>query len=471
MRISDPIMPRDISARVPLNAIQTRSLDHFRKQGCLSLRSCVSAIRIRGVLDAKLLEKSVEAVVCRHESLRTSFVDIDGLPYQLVNEAQPFELATTYVPGAANHNEPEALRLITEFCSEKVNLAAGPLFSGRLFKLSESDHILVCALDHMICDGTSLGILDTEIWTAYRQLSRGEPVNLPPLSIQFGDYCVWQHENYVSWRERHLGYWRERLQGAREIRLPRSCALGNSSESAASELTYFRLGKGLSARLHAQAEKARVPVAWLLLAVHAVALSRWCKQSDVVLLFVTHARYRSELLPIIGFIASHVYLRLNVAGEVTFSSLVREIKRQMFLAVEHEDFDRVTDFLPGWGVSYTEGYFNWLPHFGAQRAFDFGQTGEENFSLQPFSFRVPITSSAFPFLPLYSDTTEGITLIIDFNRGAFPRSFVDKFAADIRRLAEVASKSPLAPIAEILCIGPATINATDVAESGQQSMG
>lgn len=439
------IVPRSAGARVPLSPAHVRMWNYLQPHGGWSTRPCASTIRIVGKLHAELLRKSIQTVVHRHESLRTRFVEVDGLPYQCVDPPAEFDLVTVDVAEPA-----EVTRLITDLCREKVNISRGPLFVARLFRLSEGDHILVCALDHMISDGTSMGILDRELWTVYRQLSCDLPLTLPPLSVQFGDYCVWLEENNLSWRDQHLEYWNERLRGVPELRLPRTDATANSSMEAAGKLSYFPLGKDLSDRLRKLAEQQRAPVAWLLLAVYAVALSRWCRQKDLLIKFVSHGRYREELRPMIGLLVSYAYLRLNLEGDLTFTSLVREIQRQVFLAVQHEDYNRVTDVLADWGV-HTDGYFNWLPEYGAQGDFDFGQTGSEEFRLQPFPYRVPGSS----FLPLFSDGEEGITLIVDFKPSVFPRSVVDKFAADIQWLAQAFSEQPLASVADYLDLSAA----------------
>jgi len=432
MQVFRRIQPRPADARVPLTAIQAQMWSYMREHGNVSLRTCASTIRIVGKLDAALLERCIGLIVRRHESLRTRIAEVDGLAQQFFDEAEQFELVTVDLSNSTHPLEDKARQLIHAFCAEKVDLTRGPLFAARLFKLSQTDHVLVCALDHMISDGTSLGILDTDVWTAYRQAADGLPILLPPLSAQFGDYCVWQEDNYISWREQHQEYWRARLHGAPELRIPRTGACGDSS-SCTSESRHFPLGKHLSERLCVQAERDRVPVAWLLLAVYAVVMSRWCNQQDVLLTFVSHARYRDELRPMIGFVASYVYVRLHVPEAVALSSIVREIKRQMFLAVQHEDFGRVTGLLSEWGVPYTEGYFNWLPNFGAQRPFDFGQTGAEEFELRPFPFRVPIPAD---FFPLFYDSAEEIVLIVDFKPSVFPHSVVEEFAIDIASLAE-----------------------------------
>jgi hypothetical protein len=444
------IMSRPVGARVPLSPAHVIMWNHSRKHGGWSTRPCASTIRIVGTLHVELLQRSIEAIVHRHEALRTRFVEVDGSPYQCIDDPAKFDLSTLDLSGPVPVEDPEVAHFVTELCSEKVHLSRGPLFVARLFRLSPTDHILACAAEHMISDGTSLGILDKEIWTVYRQMSSGLPVHLPPLPMQFGDYCFSQRKDDLSWREHHLSYWRDRLRGAPQLRLPRADNSIDPSNLPRGELRYFLLGKTMSDRLRTQAEQTRVPLAWLLLAVYSVAMSRWCQQRDLLIVFVSHGRYREEVRPMIGFLASYVYLRLSLSGDLTFTHLVREIQRQIFLAVQHEDFNRVTSMASEWGLS-TEGYFNWLPSFGAQGIFDFGQTGQEEFRLRPFPFRLPVSSG---FLPLFSDTTEGITLIVDFNSTQFSHAVVERFAADIKWLASAMSERPHARVDDYLDIDP-----------------
>jgi NRPS condensation-like uncharacterized protein len=154
----------------------------------LSARMCASAVRIRGPLDAGLLQASIGTVVRRHDSLRTRFTTSAGVTTQRVERFDGYDLNVidlSGMPGA--EAEREAKRLAQEFQDQKIDLCVGPVFEARLFKLSLHDHVLVLLVDHMVSDGVSNAILGQEIWRSYDAAVCREPPSLPPLPVQFAD--------------------------------------------------------------------------------------------------------------------------------------------------------------------------------------------------------------------------------------------------------------------------------------------
>ena len=115
--------------------------------------------------------------------------------------------------------EMRARELVDELVRQRIDVATGPLFTTRVLIMGENEHVLVIAMDHMISDGASLGILLRELWTLYTQSAQRLPLSLPDLPLQFADYAVWQQRMLPVWLSEHGAYWRKRLDGAERLEL------------------------------------------------------------------------------------------------------------------------------------------------------------------------------------------------------------------------------------------------------------
>ena len=134
-----------------------------------------SAWRLEGPLDAAALEAALGEVVARHESLRTTFVSVDGKPLQRVKEPWAFELTAVDVSGEPCPEEAASLQ-VAEEAARPFDLARGPLLRAQLLRLSDEDHVLILVVHHIVSDGWSSGVLWREIVGLVRSLYRGEAV-------------------------------------------------------------------------------------------------------------------------------------------------------------------------------------------------------------------------------------------------------------------------------------------------------
>ena len=166
-------------------------LDQLGDAGAAYLLSIV--LRLRGPLDRKALEQSLQDLGRRHESLRTTFKTIEGDLFQVVSPTPhiPLEFADlTSLP--EDQRDFEARRLERE--DYRFNLSDGPLIRARLLQLDHDLYDLKFALHHIISDGWSNGILCRELGKLYssRVSGKNDPLTEPP--IQYSDFSVWQRK-------------------------------------------------------------------------------------------------------------------------------------------------------------------------------------------------------------------------------------------------------------------------------------
>ena len=318
------LQPRESQGPIPLSAQQSLGLQWLSQQQGINFKLRGTAIRILGQLDATALSTSLDAMIRRHEALRTRIVAIDGIHRQHVDPPAADSLQSIDL----THESPadawqEARSIGSALYAREVDVAVGPLFEAKLLKLRDDDHALIMVMNHLISDAVSCEILNRELWTLYAQAERGAPLHLPPVGLQYGDYSVWQERMHELWRKRHEAYWRGRFQNAVAPRIPMEGFA--ETERPVTAMLHFALGSKLSEQLRDMARCKQVPLPLLVLVAYVVAMSHWCDQQDLVVVLAYHGRQRQELKNVIGFFASELTLRVEVAPGDSFLDLLDKI--------------------------------------------------------------------------------------------------------------------------------------------------
>src|SRR5438270_8816240 len=171
---------------------------------------------LRGSLDQAALRRALDRIVARHEVLRTSFGQIDGIPVQKIASVEESRFVLEgHDLRQHRETEQELGRLIAKEAATSFDLEHGPLIRGRLIRVGEDEHALLITMHHIVSAGWSVGILINELSVLYSAFLRGKDEPLPELDIQYVDYAVWQRE----WLEGEMlqqqaAYWKDALAGA-----------------------------------------------------------------------------------------------------------------------------------------------------------------------------------------------------------------------------------------------------------------
>src|SRR6185503_1898065 len=153
------------------------------------------ALHLTGRLDTCALQRTLDEIINRHESLRTSFPIVDGQPVQIISAARGLTLSVVDISELpAGSRDAEVRRLVNEEALRCFDLAQGPLLRLSLLKLGEEEHVAVFTMHHIISDGWSMEILVREMAILYEAFLWGNPSPLPELPIQYADYAVWQRQ-------------------------------------------------------------------------------------------------------------------------------------------------------------------------------------------------------------------------------------------------------------------------------------
>ncbi|KAM3092339.1 non-ribosomal peptide synthetase [Phormidesmis sp. 146-12] len=304
--------------------------------------------RLTGLLKRSHLYQSIQAIVNRHETLRTTFEVVDG---QLVQVVAPLTVPLRFVDLQelpTNTREGIALEQIWQEIEQPFQLDQGPLFRVQLWQLQETEHLLLIALHHVIFDEWSSGVLIQELGELYA--SEGKSVLLPPLPIQYADFAHWQRE----WLQgevlnSQLRYWKQQLKDVSILNLPgvvsRSRTPSLSPHQGASQL--LELPQSLLTALEALSHQESVTLFMTLLAAFQTLLHRYTGQTDIAIGSPIANRHRSELEGLIGFLVNSLVLRTNLVGDPTFRQLLDRVREVTLAAYDHQDlpFEKLVEGL------------------------------------------------------------------------------------------------------------------------------
>ena len=347
-----PIVPLVEREGLPLSYAQQRQWFLWQLEPDSSAYNMPSVLRLRGVLNVPALQRSFDALVARHEVLRTRFVQDGAQARQCIEpHGQVLWREQTLTDAAALE---QAIVAETEAPFDLVN---GPLLRVKLLHLGEEDQVLVLTQHHIVSDAWSLQLLVQELIELYQGFSLGLPAQLPPLPLQYADYALWQrHWMAAGERERQLQYWQQQLQGAPSVlELPSDRPRPNSPSHRGQQLG-CELPAALADGLRQLARAEGCSLFMLLLASFQLLLQRYSGQSDICVGVPTANRQRSETQPLLGFFVNTLVLRTRLNSALSSRALLQQVKATVQDAQAHQDlpFEELVEVLrPQRSLSHT----------------------------------------------------------------------------------------------------------------------
>ena len=337
--------PAPASGPVPLSYGQRRLWFLDQAAPGESTYNLPYALRLRGRLDADLLERSLERVVASHDALRSTFDSADGEPCVVVHPAGPVPLERVDL---STLSDPEAVvreRVDAEF-GRPFDLARGPLYRWSLLRVGTGDHILLLSFHHIVFDGWSFAVLLDELADCYAAYGSDQVPELPRRALDYRDFAHWQ----AGWGPALAAqqeYWTRQLAGtptALELptdrpRPPRMTHRG--------DVVWLALPAALTDQLKRLAADRGATVFMVLLAAYQALLARHTTQQDLVVGTPVAGRRDAQTERMIGFFVNMLALRTDLSGDPSFSELIRQVRSTTLAAYEHQDlpFDRLVEEL------------------------------------------------------------------------------------------------------------------------------
>jgi amino acid adenylation domain-containing protein len=335
---SSPLGRRSGTGPPPLSYAQERLwfLDQLMPGN--TLFNLCSTYRMEEAIDEIVFERSLNEIVRRHESLRTTFKAINGEPFQLVAPTLRLSLPVVdlrHLP--ESERESEALRLATEEAQRPFNLARGPLLRSMLLRTDDEDYVFVLTMHHIISDGWSMGLFWSELSTLWEAFANGEASPLPELPIQYADFPAWQRDRLqAAVLKEQMAYWKKQLADLTDLRLPtdRSRPIVQSGHGA---VHYIKVPPSLVASLRIFSQQEGATLFMTLLAAFQTLLFQYSGQDDVTVGTFIANRNHAEIEALIGFFVNALVLRAEFKVLPSFRELLRQVRKTTLDAYAHSD--------------------------------------------------------------------------------------------------------------------------------------
>ncbi len=343
-----PVLQRRPAASAPMSYAQQRlwMLDQLTPGSPFYTET--NTLRLKYPVDPQVLERSVNEIVRRHESLRTTFQIKDEQPIQVIAPSLKIpvrQVDLRWLP--EGERDTQAVQVAARGAQELIDISRGPLLRVTLIRLAEDDHVLILDMHHIICDGWSMGIFAWELFALYKSFSAGLPSPLPDLPIQYADFAVWQRD-WLKGKmlQDQLDYWKHQLADLPRLELPTDYPRP-AVPTYRGAAHFFLISERLIAELKALSQREGVSLFMTLLAAFQCLLSRYTGQEDIVLGVPISNRNRTEITGLIGFFVNTLVMRTDLSGDPSFRDLLGRVKQMALGAYAHQDvpFEKLVEEL------------------------------------------------------------------------------------------------------------------------------
>ena len=402
------------------------------------------AVRLQGELNKPALQASLNAIIQRHESLRTRIVLEQDQPVQKIAAAMDLLLTETDLSSLPKAERQAQLEWrIEDEAQSGFDLATGPLIRASLLKLAETEHILLFTLHHIVSDGWSMGVLIKE----FAQLYAGQHDSLPALPIQYADFAHWQR----SWLQgevlqKQLSYWKTKLSGAPALLelptdYPRPAIQGHQGSQVK-----LNIGKELTDKLQALSQQHQASLFMTLLAGFKILLSRYSGQNDLSIGSPIANRNRKEIEGLIGFFVNTLVLRSEVNETESFSDFLKHVRETTLGAYEHQDipFEQLVEVLQ------PERHSSHSPLFQVMFVLQNAPVSELQLpGLQLDMLESSSVSAKYDLTLQFEERAGQLQGGLTYNTELFDSSSIERMARHFTNLLEAVAAEPAACISEI----------------------
>lgn len=388
---------------------------------------------ILGNLQVSRLEAAFQALINRHESLRTSFSMVNGEPVQIIHDHLNFHLKHSI------GTEEEAAAEVAAFI-RKFELEEAPLLRAAVLEVHPEKHLLLFDMHHIIGDEVSLGTFLRELWEVY------DGTALPELAVQYKDYVAWQQSLFnTGIMARQKQYWMQQFAGELPIMelpfdFPRPLAQTfegrdycfKPDEATASRVLHFVSQKGVTLNM-------------LLLAVYNILLSKYTSLEDIIVGTPVAGRTHADLEPVIGMFVNTLAIRSYPTAGKVFEQFLEEIKMNTLSAFENQDYP-FEELVESLNLKRDPGR---TPLFDTLFQFISKQPREENKDLQfaPFPLNISVAKFDLTFLAIQME--ENIEFVLNYNSGLFAEASIQRFAKHFYNILEQIIENPAISLQQI----------------------
>ena len=305
--------------------------------------------RITGNLNPELLEKSINFMIERHETLRTIFINVKGSPFQKIIPELSVSLEIINLDHELPGKQDELIRKYSlGHANYKFDIANGPLCHFMLLVKGEQEYVFLLNFHHLISDAASVEIFMEEMISVYQSFLERKPVDLPQIQYKYSDYAL----SEIKWLkseeyQEQLGFWKKELAGIPDIlKLPVDYHRPKVQTYNGSEY-HFTINPELKEKIGKIGQKKGTSLFVPLLTAFGVLLSRASLQDDLVIGVPTANRHHLELESMIGVLINSLPLRFTFSENTSFTEALKVTKEKFFAAFENQEvpFERLVEEL------------------------------------------------------------------------------------------------------------------------------
>ncbi|WP_263264167.1 non-ribosomal peptide synthase/polyketide synthase [Pseudomonas sp. RIT-PI-S] len=344
-----PIPQVDRQLPVPLSPSQQRMWFLWQMDPASPAYNVGGMARLSGVLDVARFEAALQALLQRHETLRTTFPSPGGVAVQRVSAKAEVRLAWHDLTRLAPQAAQQALaQLADEQAHLSFDLERGPLLRACLVKTGGQEHYLVLTLHHIVTEGWAMDIFARELGELYEAFLDERASPLPPLPVQYLDYSEW-HRRWLDAgeRQRQLDYWQTQLRGEQPLLELPSDRPRPAVQSHRGELYRFDLPPALAERTRHFNARHGMTLFMTCTAALAALLYRYSGQQDLRIGAPVANRIRPESEGLIGAFLNTQVLRCQLDGQMRVGELLAQVRQTVIEAQTHQDlpFDQLVEAL------------------------------------------------------------------------------------------------------------------------------
>ncbi|MEO5737992.1 MAG: amino acid adenylation domain-containing protein [Variovorax sp.] len=342
-----PIQHRPGRTSAPLTPMQERIRFIEELHPGRSVYNAPSAHRLTGPLDPAKFLATLQEIVRRQPALRTHIGKdpATGAPAQLIAPEVAITLPVVDLRGIpADQREAELAERMQTLADEPIDIHRAPLFHATLFRMADDDHAFVFVPHHLVWDGWSFDILQSELVTIYGALVRGEPHGLPALAVDLGDFSEW----YCDWLqqpafEQQLRYWKTRFANAPTPRALNTDMPRKAGMSGQGGTQWITVDQTLTERLRAVARDHGVTLNMLTLGIYVAMMGRVIEGDSIVIAMPVRGREAPELEPVMGFFNNVLPLAFQVDMKLRLGDFMRYVKQELLSVMNHQQvpFERL----------------------------------------------------------------------------------------------------------------------------------
>ncbi|MEX2493020.1 MAG: amino acid adenylation domain-containing protein [Nitrospirales bacterium] len=410
------------------------------------------AIRLHGQLNHEALEESLNQLIRKHESLRTSIREESGTLSQVISSTACVAITNIdlrQVPD--DERQEEARKKADEAARHPFDLTRAPLLRGALLQLANDDYVLILTIHHIVSDQWSFAILGKELGQFYNVLCSGKTVQTEPLPIQYADFACWQRQWLTrEVLENQYSFWISKLSDLPILEMPTDHPRRPDQTFTGTYIS-LDLTKPLLNKLQRLSATENGTLYMLCLAAFKVLLNRYTGQTDIVIGSPVANRHWPDVQSMVGTFVNTLVLRTDLSGEPTFRELLKRVRDVALEGYAHQDLPfemLVRDLAP-------TRTLNRMPLI--QVLFNFGNAPFERvkftgLSLSPFE----IDRGASQFdLSLSIDTMASGKAFLEFNTDLFDYDHMALMLTHYHELLQSIVATPDTPISALNLLTPA----------------